>query len=147
MWSTNVLLKSFYRLKANFRINPLKYWQRINGILKELIVKIGIACTTNFIKPLTCDRSFSPHPWNFLQTLSFVFVNLSLLFLPTWDGRTKYLSNCFISGTPNKFLINICLFVRGWTIKTKYSSLDLFVVSRPFHMKIECFEFFNNHLG
>ena len=62
----------------NFRINPLKYWQRLNGILKELIVKTGIAYTTNFIKPLSSLVIGASHPT--LETFS----ELSLLYL--WNS-------------------------------------------------------------
>ena len=49
-------------------------WNRPIGSLKQLIAKVGITWTMIFNKTSfsTCERSFSFHPCNFPQTLSFI---------------------------------------------------------------------------
>ena len=82
----------------NFLIIPSISSHNPFGIKKQLIVYLGIACTTAFIKisfpPM--DNNFSFHPSNFLPTLSFSLVKTYVLDLPMMEGSPKYLL-CLVS--------------------------------------------------
>ena len=82
--------------------------QRPTGKRKQLIAKVGIACTTALRRTslLACDNNFSFHPWIFPHTLSLMKFRLVLLFLPTTVGRPKYFSYSLISGTPRKIFMS-----------------------------------------
>ena len=82
--------------------------QRPTGKRKQLIAKVGIACTMALRRTSfpACDNIFSFHPWIFPHTLSLMKFRLALLFLPTTAGRPKYFSYYLISGTPRKFFMS-----------------------------------------
>lgn len=83
------------------------FFQWLTGKRKQLIAKVGIACTTALrrISLPTCDSSFSFQPWIFPHTRSFMKIRLAFLFLPTTVGKSRYLSYSFISRMPNKTLM------------------------------------------
>ena len=47
------------------------------------------------------EISFSFHPFNLLQTLSLIWAKLEYFAHPTKEGRPRYLSYCWITGTPS----------------------------------------------
>ena len=75
---------------------------------KQLIAKVGIACTTILRRTslLAYDNIFSFHPWIFPHTLSLMKFRLAFLFLPTTARRPKYFSYSLISKTPRKFFMS-----------------------------------------
>ena len=69
--------------------------QRESGILKQLIVYIGIAWATAFIRTsfTALNNRFSFQPTNFLASFVLTSLKVFFLFLPTKDGRPRYFSN------------------------------------------------------
>ena len=100
-------LRSLFCPHQNLLIKLSIFMQRLTGILKQLIVYVGIAWTTvliNISLP-AWNSSFSLHPWIFLQILTLILLKLAFLFLPTNYGSPKYFLYYFISWTPKATFI------------------------------------------
>lgn len=64
---------------------------------------MGIAWVTDSmsISLPNCEINFSLHPFSLLHTLSLIWAKLEFFALPMKEGSLKYLSYCFIIGTPS----------------------------------------------
>ena len=106
LWSTKFLLtdpchfrSSLHYLHQKFLITLVISSQRELEILKQLIVYVGIAWATAFIRNSfpAVDNSFSFQPANLLASFVLTSLKVFFLFLPTEDGRPKYFSCCRIT--------------------------------------------------
>ena len=85
-----------------------------SGSLNTLIVYVGVACATTFMRISlpALDMSLSFHPSIFLPTWSLVRLNAFLLPLPIIKGSPKYFSWCLMILAPNFYLsIKLNLFL------------------------------------
>ena len=91
----------------NFRISYSMSLHNVTGSLKQLMAKVGMACTTTFNSTSlpAWERSCSFHPCNLAQTRSLMNIRLAFLFLPTKVGRLRYFSSYLTSWTPRQLVI------------------------------------------
>ena len=107
-WGITIFLSSLHWLHQKFLIKLIISTHRELGILKQLLVYIGIACATTFIKISlpAFDSNFSFQPASFLDNFSLISLKVFFLFLPTNDGNLRYFSCCLITYALNLDLIS-----------------------------------------